>query len=112
MRTCWRSSRVDRGLPDKCRHRRSGAPVRKTKVPDRAPVVRQILKSSARSIAMHRSLDPFFKPETVAVIGASATPGSVGQTVMRNLARSDFNGVVFPINPQRRAVFGMHCYPN
>jgi len=61
---------------------------------------------------MHRSLDPFFKPQTVAVIGASATPGSVGQTVMRNLARSDFSGVVFPINPQRRAVYGMHCYPS
>ncbi|MBL8848514.1 MAG: CoA-binding protein, partial [Planctomycetaceae bacterium] len=61
---------------------------------------------------MHRSLDPFFEPETVAVIGASATPGSVGQTIMRNLARTDFNGVVFPVNPHRRAVFGMHCYPS
>lgn len=60
---------------------------------------------------MHRSLDPFFQPDSVAVIGASATPGSIGQTIMRNLMRSDFNGVVYPVNPRRRAVFGVHCYP-
>jgi len=59
---------------------------------------------------MKLSLDPFFQPETVAVIGASATPNSVGQMIMRNLTRSDFNGVVYPVNPRRRAVYGMHCF--
>jgi acetyltransferase len=55
-------------------------------------------------------LDPLFRPETVAVIGASATPGSVGAILMRNLTENAFNGVVYPINPRRRAVHGMHCY--
>jgi acetyltransferase len=61
----------------------------------------------------HRShpLDPLFRPETIAVIGASATAGSVGNILMRNLTENAFNGVVYPINPHRRAVHGMHCYP-
>lgn len=55
-------------------------------------------------------LDPLFRPETIGVIGASATPGSVGNILMRNLTQNAFNGVVYPINPRRRAVHGIHCY--
>ena len=60
----------------------------------------------------HKShpLDPLFRPETIGVIGASATAGSVGNILMRNLTENVFNGVVYPINPHRRAVNGIHCY--
>jgi acetyltransferase len=58
------------------------------------------------------SLDPLFHPQSVAVFGASATPGSVGNILMRNLLENPFGGVVFPINPKRRAVQGVHCYPS
>ena len=57
-------------------------------------------------------LDPFFKPRSVAVIGASGTPGSVGCILMRNLLASPFGGVVYPVNPKRAAVQGVHCYPD
>ena len=56
-------------------------------------------------------LDSFFHPTTIAVIGASATAGSVGSILMRNLTENAFNGIVYPINPRRRAVHGIHCYP-
>src|SRR5947208_14508136 len=62
--------------------------------------------------AATHSLDPLFRPSAVAVIGASVTPGSVGSILMRNLLENPFGGVVFPINPKRRAVHGVHCYPN
>ena len=42
------------------------------------------------------SLDLFFRPKSVAVVGASATPGSVGSILMRNLLENPFGGVVFP----------------
>src|SRR5438034_11679404 len=58
------------------------------------------------------SLDPIFKPQSVAVFGASATPGSVGSILMRNLLENPFGGVVYPINPKRRAVHGVQCHPN
>ena len=61
---------------------------------------------------MRHSLDPFFRPRSVAVFGASGTPGSVGNILMRNLLENPFGGVVLPINPKRKSVQGVHCYPN
>src|SRR5262245_7592662 len=58
------------------------------------------------------SLDPIFKPKSVAVVGASATPGSVGSILVRNLLGNPFGGVVYPINPKRKAVHGVRCYPD
>ncbi|MFO0841042.1 MAG: bifunctional acetate--CoA ligase family protein/GNAT family N-acetyltransferase [Gemmataceae bacterium] len=58
------------------------------------------------------SLDPIFKPRSVADVGASATPGSVGAILMRNLLGNPFGGVVFPINPRRESVHGVYCYPS
>src|SRR5215510_963878 len=59
-----------------------------------------------------RSLDPLFRPRSVAVLGASATPGSVGNILMRNLLDSPFGGAVYPVNPKRPHVQGVHCYPS
>src|SRR2546423_1176819 len=56
------------------------------------------------------SLDPIFRPTSVAVVGASATPGSVGSILVRNLLGNPFGGVVYPINPKRKAVHGVRCY--
>jgi acetyltransferase len=61
---------------------------------------------------LRSSLDPLFRPQSVAVFGASANAGSVGNILMRNLLENPFGGVVFPINPKRRAVQGVSCYPN
>lgn len=56
------------------------------------------------------SLDPIFKPRSVAVVGASATPGSVGSILVHNLLGNPFGGVVYPINPKRKSVHGVRCY--
>jgi acetyltransferase len=58
------------------------------------------------------SLDAFFQPASVAVVGASVTPGSVGSILMRNLLQNPFGGVVYPVNPKRKAVHGVYCYPS
>src|SRR4051794_11855971 len=59
-----------------------------------------------------RSLDPLFRPRSVAVIGASGTPGRIGNTLMRNLLRNPFGGTVYPVNPKSRSVQGVFAYPN
>jgi len=59
-----------------------------------------------------RNLDKIFKPQRIAVIGASSNPGSVGYTVLKNLIGSGFAGVVYPVNPRREAVQGIHAYPD
>ncbi|MBE9098451.1 bifunctional acetate--CoA ligase family protein/GNAT family N-acetyltransferase [Vacuolonema iberomarrocanum] len=60
----------------------------------------------------HQPLKALFEPETVAVIGASNRPNSVGRTLMWNLIRNPFGGTVFPVNPKHPNVFGIKTYPN
>ncbi len=55
-------------------------------------------------------LDPIFQPKTVAVVGATERPGSVGRTVLWNLLRSPFGGTVYPINANRPNVLGIRAY--
>ncbi len=54
-----------------------------------------------------RNLDSLFDPASVAVIGASQRPGSVGATVWQNLTQGGFTGQIYPVNPKYRA-FGDH----
>jgi acetyltransferase len=61
---------------------------------------------------VRHSLDPIFHPRSVAVVGASATPGSVGSILIRNLLENPFGGVVYPINPKRHSVHSVLCYPD
>jgi acyl-CoA synthetase (NDP forming)/RimJ/RimL family protein N-acetyltransferase len=61
--------------------------------------------SEARSIA--RLLDP----SSVAVVGASDRPGSVGGAVMRNLLGGGFAGAVHPVNPRHDRVTGVPAFP-
>ena len=56
-------------------------------------------------------LDFIFAPRNVAVIGASETEGSVGRTLLWNLISNPFGGAVFPVNPKRNSVLGIHAYP-
>ncbi|MBI4382591.1 MAG: bifunctional acetate--CoA ligase family protein/GNAT family N-acetyltransferase [Nitrospinae bacterium] len=60
----------------------------------------------------NQPLYPMFAPRTVAVIGATERPNSIGRTVLWNLISSSFGGTVFPINPSRPNVMGIKAYPN
>ncbi|GAA2286325.1 bifunctional GNAT family N-acetyltransferase/acetate--CoA ligase family protein [Actinomadura luteofluorescens] len=45
------------------------------------------------------SLEPLMRPRTVAVVGASRRPGTVGAEVLRNLVSAGFGGAVYAVNP-------------
>ncbi len=59
-----------------------------------------------------RHLDALFQPASIAVVGASAQPESVGAIVLRNMLRAGFAGPVLPVHPSRRAVGGVLAYPS
>lgn len=59
-----------------------------------------------------RNLDFLFKPKSVALIGASRRPGSVGAFIARNLSHSGFAGPIMPINPKYTDIEGMITYPD
>jgi acetate---CoA ligase (ADP-forming) len=56
------------------------------------------------------ALDAFFKPKSVAIVGASSDPKKVGNTVLKNLVSLGYQGKVFPINPREDSILGFHCY--
>src|SRR5512133_2663780 len=58
-----------------------------------------------------RNLEHLFKPQSVAVIGASDTPRSVGAVVLRNLLDAKFAGAVLPVNPKYSKLAGLEVYP-
>ena len=53
-------------------------------------------------------LETMLNPRSVALIGATETPNSVGQTIIQNLL--SFGGTVFPINPKRQSVCGVKAF--
>jgi len=53
-----------------------------------------------------------FYPQSVAVIGASRKPGTVGGAIFRNILECGFTGTVFPVNRSAMAVGGVKAYPS
>lgn len=58
------------------------------------------------------NLDSIFAPKRIAIVGASNTPTSVGYTILKKLVGSGFDGVIYPVNPRRESVQGIHAYPD
>jgi len=57
-------------------------------------------------------LESLLTPNTVAVIGASRTPGKVGHEIVANLQNGGFEGEIIPVNPSAGEVLGLKCYPD
>jgi len=55
-------------------------------------------------------MELFFKPKSIAVIGASGTPGKLGYVIVKNIADSDFAGEVYPVNPKSDEILGYKVY--
>jgi len=55
-------------------------------------------------------LEEFFRPQSIAVVGASREPGKVGHDVLNNLAQYGFEGALYPVNPKADQVLGRTCY--
>jgi acetyltransferase len=59
-----------------------------------------------------RNLEFMFKPATVALIGASQKPASVGAVLSRNLFSAGFEGDIFPVNPKYDTIQGVRTFPD
>ena len=54
--------------------------------------------------------DFFFKPRSIAVIGASRQPGKVGYDTLKNLIDDNFEGNIYPVNPSAPNILGLKAY--
>lgn len=57
---------------------------------------------------MRGSVAPMFSPSSIALVGASARPGKIGNAVMQNLVAGRFE--VYPVNPRESEIMGVRCY--
>ena len=55
-------------------------------------------------------LDVFFRPQSVAVVGATEAPHSVGRSILFNLLDVPFPGAIYPVNPRHETLSGLKCY--
>ena len=55
-------------------------------------------------------LEGFFKPNAVAIVGASTKPGKLGYSVLSNVIESGFRGNIYPINPGATQIAGYKAY--
>ena len=58
------------------------------------------------------NMEPLLRPKSVAVIGATSRPGSVGQAVFGNVLQHSYAGVVYPVNPRAASVMSVKAFPS
>ncbi|KXA98068.1 hypothetical protein AKJ39_02545 [candidate division MSBL1 archaeon SCGC-AAA259J03] len=53
-----------------------------------------------------------FEPNSVAVVGASRDPKKLGHVIVKNLIEADFEGKIYPVNPETDEILDLKCYPS
>ena len=67
------------------------------------------LIEEARKVEMRARLERLLRPQSIAIIGASATTGSLGQSVLMNLEQAHYRGPIHLVNPKRPVIGGREC---
>jgi acetyl coenzyme A synthetase (ADP forming)-like protein len=78
--------------------------------PIRHTAAADMLTAEREAIAAANSLRVFFRPDGVAVIGASRDAGTIGAEVFRNILESGFTGTVYPVSLHADTVHGVRAY--
>ncbi|MBU2550344.1 MAG: acetate--CoA ligase family protein [Proteobacteria bacterium] len=60
---------------------------------------------------MSEQIAAIISPTSIAVVGASNRPGSVGQSVFHNILNAGYTGVLYPVNPKARSIQSVKSYP-
>ena len=63
-------------------------------------------------LAAQSALERFFAPRSVAVVGASRNPRSIGGLIFANILHGEFTGAVYPVNPKAPVVQAVTAYPS
>ncbi|MCC6477319.1 acetate--CoA ligase family protein [bacterium] len=72
----------------------------------------QTRASEPAPISAKDELRTFFEPKSIAVVGASRQPGTIGRDMLKKILDFGFNGIVYPVNPSARFVNSIRSYRN
>ena len=56
------------------------------------------------------NLNFLFKPQQVAIIGASKSPQKIGYAILENVLKSNYSGKIYPVNPKETEIMDLKCY--
>lgn len=77
------------------------------------PSAGSVSRSDTRDrVATAASLRPFFRPRSVAVVGASRDPSAIGYRILDAIVQNHFHGKVYPVNPKAPEIAGVKAYPS
>jgi acetate---CoA ligase (ADP-forming) len=77
------------------------------------PTATTVTRAEVRErLATTASLRPFFHPQSVAIIGASRDPKSIGFRLLEALTTNHFHGPIYPVNPKATEITGVRTYPS
>ena len=69
------------------------------------------LSTQREHTAASQSVRAFFHPQSVAVIGASPRPGTIGHALLTNMQRAGFAGPIYPVHPRVEQLEGLPVFP-
>ena len=58
------------------------------------------------------SLEKFFNPQSIAIVGASRQKSKVGYEILTSIINAGYKGKIFPVNPKAETIEGLKCYPD
>src|SRR5271157_1464877 len=76
----------------------------------RMPLPGQILPADRTEPAGPQPLDAIFRPQSIAVVGTTTTPGTVPYDIFYNILSSGYRGTVYPVAPGKRSVCAVRAY--
>jgi acetyltransferase len=59
---------------------------------------------------MDEAIKNIFYPKSICVVGASTKQKSIGYEILNSIKKFEFNGNVFPVNPNAGEILGYKCY--
>ena len=68
-------------------------------------------EKTSRAPVEKSAVDPIINARSIAVVGASNRPGSVGLAAFKNLLGAGYKGVLYPVNPKDKSIQGVKAYP-
>ncbi|HUV78120.1 MAG TPA: acetate--CoA ligase family protein [Desulfobacterales bacterium] len=61
---------------------------------------------------MNKDIECIISPKSIAVVGATNRPGSVGLATFKNLLQAGYQGILYPVNPKSKSIQGVKAYPS
>jgi len=63
-------------------------------------------------LEVENMLKALLEPKSIAVIGASRSPGKIGYVILKNIIEYGFRGNIYPVNPNATEILGLRAYPS